>query len=289
MNDLGISLLCAAAIVGLLANGCGGNSATPPAEELYPASDPQNEGNWVLRPDLSDEFDGDSLDATKWIKSGEGGEFVVGWPGRAPSQFAPENIRVEDGKLKLATKWDPDYDFVLRRDAEEDRRYGTYTTAAVVSRATLKYGYMEVKVKAADASITSSFWATGPRSELDVFEFVGKSKRSDSGMMFPISVHDWSQGGEMWHDDVELDWRVADDLHVYGCEWAADGLKFYADGALIREVPASEVGRLWCLREQMQIWFDSETFKWEGYPEESDLPVDYEIDYVRVWQRADTE
>jgi hypothetical protein len=24
------------------------------------------------------------------------------------------------------------------------------------------------------------------------------------------------------------------------------------------------------------------------YPEESDLPVDYEIDYVRVWQRGAT-
>jgi len=283
-----IALLSVVTSIALVDAGYSEGRTNQCQEGLYPASDPDNAGRWVLRPDLSDEFDGNRLDKKKWVKSGEGGVFVVDWPGRAPSQFAPENIRVEDGKLKLTTRWDPDYDFVRRRDSEERRHYEKYTTAAVISKATFRYGYMEVKVKAADASITSSFWATGPRSELDVFEFVGKSKRNDTDKSFPISVHDWSQGGEMWHDEVDLDWRVADDFHVYGCDWAADGLKFYADGALIREVPASDVGRLWCLKESIRIWFDSETFKWEGYPEESDLPVDYEIEYVRVWQRQNS-
>ena len=34
-----------------------------------------------------------------------------------------------------------------------------------------------------------------------------------------------------------------------------------------------------------KIWVDSETFKWEGFPVESDLPADYEIDYIRVWEK----
>jgi hypothetical protein len=253
-------------------------------EGVYPASDPDNTGNWGLVPDLSDEFEGDTLDSDKWLRDGEDGWFMYSWPGRAPSQFAPENIRVEDGKLKLTTRWDPDYDFVDQLDPDCNCPYETYTTAAVISNSTFLYGYMEVRVKAADASITSSFWATGQNSELDVFEFVGDSAWRDRDSTYPFCVHDWSQGGAGWCDEVELDWRVADDFHVYGCEWDESGLKFYADGLLVRDAPAAEIGSLWCLDEQMCIWFDSETFAWEGLPEESDLPVDYEIEYVRTWQ-----
>ena len=36
---------------------------------------------------------------------------------------------------------------------------------------------------------------------------------------------------------------------------------------------------------QRQIWVDSETFYWEGFPDEEDLPVDFEIEYIRVWQK----
>jgi hypothetical protein len=32
---------------------------------------------------------------------------------------------------------------------------------------------------------------------------------------------------------------------------------------------------------------DSETFHWEGLPDEEDLPVDFEIEYIRVWQKED--
>jgi len=27
-----------------------------------------------------------------------------------------------------------------------------------------------------------------------------------------------------------------------------------------------------------------ETFYWEGFPDKEDLPVDFEIEYIRVWQ-----
>jgi hypothetical protein len=259
------------------------------SDGVYPASDPDNTGNWVLVPDLSDEFEGDTLDSDKWLRDGEDGWFMYSWPGRAPSQFAPENIRIEDGRLKLATRWDPGYDFVDQLDPDCDCPYETYTTAAVISNSTFLYGYVEVRVKAADASITSSFWATGHNSELDVFEFVGDSAWRDRDSTYPFCVHDWSEAGASWCDEVELDWRVADDFHVYGCEWDESGLKFYADGLLVRDAPAAEMGSLWCLDEQMCIWFDSETFAWEGFPEESDLPVDYEIEYVRTWQHRTFE
>ena len=40
---------------------------------LYPASDPENSGNWVLKEDMSDEFEGDIVDSDKWLVQGTDG------------------------------------------------------------------------------------------------------------------------------------------------------------------------------------------------------------------------
>jgi len=257
------------------------------ADKIFPASDPDNTGNWIFNKNISDEFEGDRIDTIKWFVEGTDGKYP-NWTGRAPSQFAPENVRVEKGKLFLTTKWDPDYDFSTSMDSDCECPFENYTTAAVLSKNTFLYGYMEIMCKAADISITSSFWATGNNSELDVFEFVGDSKKGDNDRKYPFCVHNWALGGlneNYWCDEVQLEWRVGDDFHVYGCEWDEDGLKFYADGYLVKAVSKSEMGRFWCLTSPLTIWIDSETFAWEGFPDEKDLPADYEIEYIRVWQK----
>ena len=254
---------------------------------VCPASDPSNAGGWVLRADMSDEFEGDRLDPDKWYVEGTDGQYKR-WVGRAPSQFSANNVRVENGKLHITTKWEPDFAFSSKVNPKYKSPYETYTTGAVLSRETFLYGYMEIKCKAADAAITSSFWATGKGSELDVFEFVGDSKRGDKDKRYPFATHDWSTGdgqANVWKDSVELDWRVADDFHVYGCEWSENGLKFYADGQLVKAITRAEMGKAWILTQPLMIWVDSETFYWEGFPDEKDLPVDFEIEYIRVWQR----
>ncbi len=257
------------------------------SERMYPASDPFNTGGWVLNEEMSDEFDGERIDTAKWYVEGTEGKYKR-WIGRAPSQFSPANVRVENGKLNITTKWDPDFDYSTKTKPEYKSPYEKYTTAAVLSNKTFLYGYMEIKCKAADAAITSSFWTTGKHSELDVFEFVGDSKRADKDRTYPFAIHDWSTAdGEAneWKDAVELDWRVADDFHVYGCEWSESGLKFFADGKLVKAATRAELGKAWVLTQPLMIWVDSETFYWEGFPDEDDLPVDFEIEYIRVWQR----
>ena len=250
------------------------------AQNTYPASDPQNTANWVLRADMSDEFDGTSIDARKWLVSGTDGD--NGWKGRKPSQFVPENVIVEDGKLKLRTKWEPDYDFA--------EGYYIYTTAMVTSKNRLKYGYMQINCKASDVSFTSSFWATG---ELDIFEFVGDSKvREDFDTIYEFCVHNWNLGGldvNGWKANVTLPWRVASGFHTYGCEWDENGLKFYADGRLVRTAPKEEMGKVWCLTNPIKIKVDSEAFIWHGFPDKDELPADYEIEHIRVRQKQTAE
>ena len=63
----------------------------------YPASDPNNTQGWQVQSALSDEFDGNSLDTTKWYN------YHTYWSGRDPSQFSTDNVSVSNGVLVLRT------------------------------------------------------------------------------------------------------------------------------------------------------------------------------------------
>ena len=255
---------------------------------VFPASDTTNTGGWKLNTDISDEFDSIHLNTTKWLIQGTNAVYQSNFIGRAPSQFSTKNVRVENGKLKLMTKWDTTFTYSTKID--NGVKYENITTAAVISKKQFLYGYMEIKCKAADASITSSFWATGSNSELDVFEFLGKPAQRNKIHLekeYWSSIHDWSQSGgpSTWTNRSPLPWRVADAFHVYGCEWDKDYIKIFADGKLITQVTKAELGAGWVLKNPLWVWVDAETFPWHGIPVKEDLPVDYEIEYIRVWQK----
>ena len=253
-----------------------------------PASDPENRKCWRLNQAVSDEFESSELDGSKWLVQGKDGEYKNAWRGRAPSQFVPENVRIENGKLKLQTRWQPDFEFSTK--LYQGKKYENITTAAVIARRPVHFGYLEIKCKAANAPITSSFWATGHRSELDVFEFFGRTRHINKPNLsreFICSIIDWDSGEskKTWSTTIPLEWRFTDDFHVYGCEWSPNVLKFFADGKLIDRVTRAELGEGWALIHPLSVWVDSETFPWHGLPNPSDLPADFEIDYIRVWQR----
>ncbi|MEQ8837131.1 MAG: hypothetical protein RID07_10050, partial [Lacipirellulaceae bacterium] len=158
-----------------------GSHSMAEEHQSSPVSDPQNLGGWVLRTDISDEFEGTEIDESKWFVQGKNDKYYI-WKGRAPSQFAPHNVRVEDGKLKLRTQWEPDFPFA-RGEGHEGNDYAIHnvktipvTTAGVITRKRFLNGYMEARTKAGNAAMTSSFWCIGYESELDVYEQMGKPK-----------------------------------------------------------------------------------------------------------------
>lgn len=266
---------------------------------VSPFSDPKNTGGWLLNESVSDEFNEEKLNEAKWLIQGKDGVYKSKWIGRAPSQFSTENVRVEGGMLKLQSRWQPDFPFSKKLDVShlgpdgKGRAYENITTAAVICKNEFKYGYMEIRCKAANASVTSSFWGTGKGCEVDVFEFVGnptKGEEKNVGRRFQSNIIDWSQRekGERrkWRGKHFLDWRPADAFHVYGAEWDAEGIKFFADGKQIQAVTKKELGAGWVLTQPINIWVDSETFPWDGLPTKESLPADFEIDYIRVWQKG---
>lgn len=277
-------------------------TAEPPAKYDFPLpySDSTNQGGWVLNEEISDEFEGTSLDTNKWFIEGANGDYYI-WKGRAPAQFVPHNVIVEEGKLKLRTQWEPDYDFDNEGYKESGGEpYGVFegqplpvTTAGVITKKRFLNGYMEVKSKVGNAAITGAFWAIGYEQELDIYELMGNPKVKKGDIQengIKSTIHDWSPPATRptWaykYKDNNLPFRVADDFHVFGAEWGEDYLKLYLDGQLVDEVTQDELGTDWVLNNPMEIWLDSEVFKWLGVPHEEELPVDFEIEYVRLWQQ----
>lgn len=273
----------------------------------FPLSDQDNVGSWILNSEISDEFDTIGLDEDKWQIQGKEGIYKSNFVGRHPSQFSPNNVIVEDGKLKILTKWEPDFLFsdTTREQCGEVYSYENITTAAVISRQQFQYGYMEIRSKSAKARITSSFWTTGFQSELDMFEMFGDPKAGETSLdwrkRLKFNMISWNPNNPYYLPDgngpahtrnIQVENNTADDFHVYGFEWTADFIKVYVDGELhpFGTILKSEITNngvdpdRWVTDVAYWIWFDSETFCFLGLPEKTDLPVAYEIDYVRIWQ-----
>ena len=149
------------------------------------------------------------------------------------------------------------------------------------------YGYYEVKARPMDSGGSSSFWfhreeTPGWTTEIDVFEIGGKAKNFEN--KYNMTVHVFRTPTEKKHWQLGTawiaPWRLADDYHVYGLDWAKEELRFYVDGVLVRSIENTH----W--HQPLYLTFDSETMpNWFGMPDDKDLPSTFSVEYVRAWKR----
>jgi hypothetical protein len=143
-------------------------AALPPAPPGY-----------ELIPELSDEFDGDTLDPAKWSTDPS----VISWPGRAPGLFdGGNNVKLADGKLQLWAR-------AAKRNASWPAGFDNYTTSAVRSLHSVLGGYFEIRWRSGSSAISSSWWfhtnngsnadPTTAWTEIDVFETTGTDNVAD--------------------------------------------------------------------------------------------------------------
>lgn len=241
------------------------------------AAPPGQAANWKKIEEFSDEFDGTTVDSSKWYP------LNPKWAGRPPSQFTKENVLIRDGNLViLGTKVDSSSPLYQK---------GTrYLTGTLKSQRPIRYGYFEIKAKIAKSRISSAFWLYDHSkvtwTEIDVFELCGKPPCSD---IFHTNLHarldDRSSGtltDKAWPEKFRASELLEDGRLVAGLEWDADWVRWYVNGKLIRQSRNTN----W--HAPLFIVIDSEVFtKWFGDPNDNELPSEFAVDYVRVWQRND--
>jgi len=230
-------------------------------------------GKWTPIAALTDEFDGEKLDPTKWH------DHNPKWKGRQPGFFSKKNVTVSGGKLGITMKAESLPDL--------PKGYHTFTCGAVKSRAKVLYGFFEARCRAMDSRGSSAFWFYDHTkeiwTEIDVFEIGGKAPKHEKAVH--MNVHVFHTPTEKKHWSKASTWtapgRLADDYHIYGLDWSRQSIKFYVDGVLRRTVKNTH----W--HQPLYLNFDSETMpKWFGLPKKENLPSTFSIDYIRAWKRA---
>lgn len=228
---------------------------------------------WEPIPEMTDEFEGERLDAAKWW------DVNPHWEGRPPALFMASNVRVAGGRLMLTARAE-------NPPPPQRPEYHTFTTAAVKSRAKALYGYFEIQCRPMKSRASSAFWFydSTPEewTEIDVFEMAaGDSTRLQAVFLnahvFYTPAHKGPhlEHGTRW----EMGQNVADADHRYGLLWTAKTVRWFIDGQCVKTLDNTH----W--HQPLHLNFDSETFPdWFGLPDPAELPATFSIEYVRAWR-----
>lgn len=239
-----------------------------------------------------DTFDGNSLDTTKWTAR------PLTWLDfdKACITDRPQNVFVSGGNLTLRAQREAYTCWSQSRP---------YTTAYLdtIGKANFTYGRFETRAKSPNGPNNSkglwpAFWLrrtavsgggdpNDGNGEIDVMELPGGSQYYDKSTV--AIFRDYTPTKNDMRYDFPGATYPGDGFHVYAMEWEPDVLRFYVDGVLV-----------WTRNPQTTSWF-ADVFNgnaqyhlrltfhvggWLGDPDAATtMPADFEVDYVKVWQR----
>jgi beta-glucanase (GH16 family) len=259
-------------------------------------SPPSLNGNWQLI--FQDEFDGSTLDRSKWVTCWHWGTMSGGCNnnpgGRMLSWVFDRNVSVSGGALQLrtvrenyTTPWDNKTYNWTSGMVTSDRLDGEGRSNA---RFAFKYGYMEARMKLPSAKgIYSAFWTTTEDHswppEIDVFERTG-----DRGDLYHLTHH-WPNGtaggGSLTQEYVDGKFNDGN-WHTFAALWDPEKIVWYMDGREItrytnkNNIPATNL----VLLLSAEVW--SKDSWWTSGPDSTtpNITTTY-VDYVRVWKRTE--
>ncbi len=237
-----LAALVSAGLLMSTLSGCGGGAETRSDFDNVDVTQPVTDWQLVW----SDEFDGNSIDASKWTH-----EVNCAGGGNNEKQCytdSSDNAYVANGILNI-----------VALPAEEGAEK-PYTSARLVTRnkADFKYGRIEMRAQlpfgqgswpAFWMMPTDSVYGGWPRSgEIDILEAVNLKVVGEDGVA-EANVHGTLHYGREWPDNVysgksyQLPNGVnpADDFHTYAIEWQEGEIRWYVDGYLYATQRQSEV------------------------------------------------
>jgi len=216
---------------------------------------------WSLR--WADEFDGKDPDGWRHLWHSQAGP-----SGHILSSRYPENLRVQDGCLKLLN----------RREARGGQMW---TSGNVWSKEQFLYGYFEARYRYAPAhGLNQSFWImsletyTGPKGSFEIDVNEGRYPNvvtTNYHIIDENGVHRWD------NQFLRLDLDLSADFHVYGLYWDAHELRFYFDGQMIRRT-INYFAHTWA-----PVRLSSAVVPWAGPITDAIDGTSMDVDYVRVF------
>lgn len=255
-----------------------------------------------------DEFDGNAIDYDKWCF-----RRTMGYPDR-DFDNSERCIRVEDGNAHLQV-WKSD---------KEGCTYALSEGFTTCNTMNFKYGYLEMRAKVPyRKGAWPSFWMQASphfrqcaawMCETDIFEVFSSDRWLGS------CLHKWGKDGKYAMLDINKVPRVYtfqnyenlnDEYHVYGFEWDPQEMKFYVDDECFATFPITVEGGgdfghdvlpgVEGFHDFQFIIINNEIYTVNNWKDpgpdqlkialnDADvMPIDYYIDYMRLYQRDGEE
>ncbi len=249
--------------------------------------------NWDLV--WSDEFDGDTLDLTRWsFQTGTGTAYGLpsGWGNNEEQYYLKENTVVADGMLTIIAK---------------EEAYGgkSYTSSRIrtMNKGDWTYGRFEFRAKMpAGKGLWAAMWMLptdteyggwAASGEIDMVEFVGHELKKVYGTL---------HFGGAWPANVQkgksfqlTSGTFPEGFHDFAMEWEEGEIRWYVDGQLYQ---VQNEGDWWSSGGSFPAPFDKRFHflinlavggNWPGSPDSNTVfPQELVIDYLRVYEKNTT-
>jgi len=199
---------------------------------------PPSGKKWQKIENMSDEFNGSSLNRDKWDDQDPQ------WEGRKPARFEKSSVSVGGGNLKIVA-------------SKKNNPFGGWTHNGGLVRSLAKntYGYYEARIKGGRTALSTTFWLINKRNELkncprvvelDILETVGQNAQNRgwiNNFIKNMNTNAHSRNVQCRPNEKleakktaaigEENWRS---YHTYGVWWKNKReLLFYLDGKLMHK------------------------------------------------------
>ena len=235
----------------------------------------------------SDEFEGDTLDKSKWnIESGTSGPIVK----------KAENVKVEGGDCVIT---------LHRDDSTAGYEYSSaYVTTA--NKFSFCYGRLEFRAKLpVGQAVWPALWTMGNNyltigddtkawplcGEIDVMELVGSSDPNNpfDNRKITGTLH-WGPNRDA-HEQAHgikylLTGNASLDYHIYAIEWDDEQIVWYVDDEEYMTVPLDDPDMGTAFMQKHWIIMNINLYEWgaSAYNETTPDSVSMYVDYVRVYK-----
>ena len=226
---------------------------------------------------FDDEFDGTTLDLTKWYRCLPWCNEDVGYSYGPPYDlewYWDHNVSVSGGMLHLTALKQKEGGYNYTSGIVETG--GTPTSPPTFS---FLYGYMEMRSKFPPGKgMWPAFWllpadGTWP-PEIDAMEWQGGTPGIDYA-----TIH-WGKNNNSSGTSYNTGVDLSSDFHTYGVDWQATYVTWYFDGQVIKQITNTAV----IPHKPMYILVDLAVGGWISFPDKNThFPATMLVDYVRVW------
>ncbi|WP_406068308.1 family 16 glycosylhydrolase [Micromonospora sp. NBC_01638] len=255
-------------------------TTTPPAPSPTSTVPPGTQvPGWRLV--WADEFDGPSVDLSRWnLRDNEGRSID-----RGCNVDDADNTLVSGGVLTLRAQRE------TAVCSSQTRQY-TQSYLDTIGKKSFQYGRFEMRAQSPNGPTDSrglwpAFWLRpddGGKGEIDVVELPGGSQYYHAATQAIFYDYTPVKQDQRW--DLPTGYP-GDGFHTYTTEWEPGVIRWYIDGR-----------QVWQRDRSTTPWFDEAFNKpynlrlnfqvggWLGDPDAATrFPADFRVDYVRVWQR----